>query len=79
MGKGITWYNIKRAKLNLSISQTKPTTPDSLNQTYQTKLMSVQMVVRRLDEHEAEIDQGSVGVQKFSENAWLELTKILQF
>ena len=41
--------------------------------------MSVQMVVRRLDEYEAEIDQGSVGAQKLSENAWLELTKILQF
>ena len=63
---------------NLTYQFAKSTAPNSLNQTYQTKLMNVHMVVRRLDEYEAENDQGSVGVKNFLKNAWLELTKILQ-
>ena len=46
---------------NLTYQFAKSTAPNSLNQTYQTKLMSVQMVVRRLDEYEAENEQGPVG------------------
>ena len=46
---------------NLTYQFAKSTAPNSLNQTYQTKLMSVQMIVRRLDEYEAENEQGPVG------------------